>query len=134
MKRFLFATALAAGTASMAFAQTDDMTNSAPMKLSQLECEALWNQASPDGAPISESQSAPYVTNFKAANPDGDGTIEKSEFSKACDDGLVKSSASTGAASGESGASNSPETLHAPTNRVGDQVPTMKSDENQPDQ
>ncbi len=43
------------------------------------------------------------MTDFKAANPDGDTTIEKAEFSKACDNGLVKSGASSGASSGEAG-------------------------------
>ena len=39
----------------------------------------------------------------KAANPDGDATIEKAEFTKACNNGLVKSGASSGASSGEAG-------------------------------
>jgi hypothetical protein len=43
------------------------------------------------------------VTDFKAANPDGDKTLEKNEFSKACAAGLVKNSASSGASSGEAG-------------------------------
>ena len=122
MKRTLFATALVAGTACAAFAQTNEMQDSTGVKLSQAECESLWNQASPDGAPISEAQAAPYITNFKAANPDGDTTIEQPVFSKACEDGLVKGSASTGAASGESGANKAEE------------LPTMKSDENPSDQ
>ena len=37
-----------------------------------------------DGGPITQSQAAAYVTDFKAANPDGDKTLEKAEFSKAC--------------------------------------------------
>ena len=45
------------------------------------------------------------MTNFKAANPDGDTTIEKAEFSKACASGLVKSGGSSGASSGEAGTS-----------------------------
>ena len=45
------------------------------------------------------------MTDFKAANPDGDKTIEKAEFSKACANGLVKSGASSGAGSGEMGTS-----------------------------
>jgi hypothetical protein len=75
------------------------------MKLSAAECASLWNQASPDGSPITESQAATYVTDFKAANPDGDKTLEKAEFSKACKNGLVKSGASSGASSGETGTS-----------------------------
>ena len=102
MKRILLAAVLAAGTSLAAYAQTDPAQGE--MKLSAAECASLWNQASPDGGPITESQAAAFVTDFKAANPDGDTTIEKAEFSKACDSGLVKSGASSGAGSGEGGA------------------------------
>jgi hypothetical protein len=103
MKRILLAALLSAGAAFGAYAQTDPAQRA--VKLSAAECASLWNQASPDGGPISESQAAAYVTDFKAANPDGDKTIEKAEFSKACDNGLVKSGASSGASSGEMGTS-----------------------------
>ncbi len=103
MNRILLAGILAAGTSLGAYAQTDPAAS--PMKLSAAECASLWNQASPDGSPITQSQAAAYVTDFKAANPDGDTTLEKAEFSKACDSGLVKSGASSGASSGEGGAS-----------------------------
>lgn len=102
MKRFVLAGILAAGASLGAYAQTDPAPGA--MKLSAAECASLWNQASPDGGPITESQAAAYVTDFKAANPDGDTTLEKAEFSKACDSGLVKSGASSGASSGEGGA------------------------------
>jgi hypothetical protein len=102
MNRILLAGVLAAGTSLAAYAQTDPAQSE--MKLSAAECGSLWNQASPDGGPITESQAAGYVTDFKAANPDGDTTIEKAEFSKACANGLVKSGASSGASSGEGGA------------------------------
>jgi hypothetical protein len=74
--------------------------------LAQVECESLWKQLSPDGAPISEATAGTYVSDFKAANPDGDTTLEQDEFSKACDSGLVKSSAASGAGAGESGAAD----------------------------
>jgi len=127
--------AIVAISACAAYAQSDAGTpnNDAGMTLSQAECTSLWNEANPSGAAtITEAQSQPYVTNFKAANPDGDGTLDKNEFQKACQDGLVQSSASSGAASGEAG--NQQETLHPPTNRVGEEVPPMRSDENKPDQ
>lgn len=74
-------------------------------QLSQAECDALWLQANPGGAAtIDETQAKGYVTDFTAANPDNDGTLDKAEFSKACDMGLVSGSASTGAGSGASGA------------------------------
>src|SRR5687767_10692126 len=101
MNRILLAGIFAAGTSIGAYAQTDP--GQGAMKLSAAECASLWNQASPDGGPITQSQAAAYVTDFKAANPDGDTTIEKAEFTKACDNGLVKSGASSGASSGEAG-------------------------------
>jgi len=103
MKRIFVAGMLAAATSLAAYAQTDPAQSA--VKLSSAECASLWNQASPDGGPITESQAAAYVTNFKAANPDGDTTIEKAEFSKACASGLVKSGGSSGASSGEAGTS-----------------------------
>ena len=104
MKRILLAGLLSAGAAFGAYAQTDP--GQGAVQLSQAECASLWNQASKDGGPISESQAAAYVTDFKAANPDGDNTLEKGEFSKACASGLVKGSASSGASSGEMGNSS----------------------------
>jgi hypothetical protein len=101
MTRIILAAILAAGTSLGAYAQTDPEQGA--VKLSAAECASLWNQASPDGSPITESQAAAYVTDFKAANPDGDKTLEKAEFSKACNNGLVKGGASSGASSGESG-------------------------------
>ncbi len=130
MRSALFAGALIAVASSAAYAQGDTSTAT---RVSEAECGSLWREASPNGSPISESQAADYLTNFKAANPDGDTTIEQDEFSRACESGLVKSAASTGASTGEAGSANSPETLHPPTNRVGEQVPTMRADENVPD-
>ncbi len=78
----------------------------AGQKLSQAECDALWMQANPSNAStINESQAKGYVTDFKAANPDNDGTIDKSEFTKACNSGLVSGAASSGASSGSTGSS-----------------------------
>ena len=82
MKSLVAAGALVLAASSGAIAQTESMT-----KISQAECGSLWSQASPTGSPITESQAAAYLTDFKAANPDGDTTIEKDEFAKACDKG-----------------------------------------------
>ncbi len=77
-------------------------------KLSQAECDSLWSQANPSGsATITEAQAQPYVSNFKAANPDNDGTLDAKEFRAACAKGLVKSSASSGGGTGASGSSSS---------------------------
>ena len=98
MKRVLLAGLLSSAAAFGAFA-----AEPGTMKLSAAECASLWNQASPDGGPITQQQAAGFVTDFKAANPDGDTTIEKAEFTKACNSGLVKSGASSGAGTGEGG-------------------------------
>ena len=79
---------------------------SSAAKLSQSECDALWTQANPSGAAtLTESQALPYVSDFKAANPDGDETLDQNEFSKACDQGLVKSAASGASPAGTTDAS-----------------------------
>jgi hypothetical protein len=80
MRQILLAGAL---TLAASFAAT-----AAP--LSQTECNTLWNQVNPSGAAtITQTQSQPYVTDFKAADPDNDGTLTKSEFSSACKSGYV---------------------------------------------
>ncbi len=97
IKTFIAASALMTLAASGAFA--------AGQKLSQAECDALWMQANPtNAATISETQAMGYVTDFKTANPDNDGTLDKTEFAKACKMGLVSGSASSGAGTGASGA------------------------------
>ena len=56
----------------------------------QADCEAAWKKANPtNAATITEAQAQPYVADVKAANPDNDGTLDKTEFTKACDSGLV---------------------------------------------
>jgi hypothetical protein len=108
MKQFIYATAIATVSAfalhTAAFAQVEDQD--APMQLSKAECDSLWNQVNPSGAAtITESQAQPYITDFAAANPDGDGTLDSNEFFQACSNGLVQSSAASGAGTGESGIS-----------------------------
>lgn len=123
--------ALALGT-TMAFAvepssQSSDAAGNSAMKLSASECTNLWSEANPSNAAgLTESQSAPYVSDFKAANPDGDTTIEQDEWMTACNKGLIKASSSSGASSGSSGSANTPEKEHAPTNRMNKVVPDMK--------
>src|ERR1041384_2266720 len=100
MKIILLAGVIAASTAFSANAAT---------QLSQAECDSLWNKANPSGAaPINQSQAQPYVTDFKSADPDNDGTLDRNEFSSACQKGLVKSAASSGAASGENSSKMAP--------------------------
>jgi hypothetical protein len=112
MKVILLAGAIVASTAFGAYA-------AAGTQLSQAECDSLWNQANPAGAPaITESQARQFVTDFKAANPDGDGSLDQNEFGAACKAGLVKSSASSGAASGETGEKMAPAEKTAPPSKL----------------
>ena len=71
-------------------------------EMTQAECDTLWNQANPSGAAtITQAQAQPYVTDFKAANLDGDNSLDQKEFATACKNGLVKGMGSSGAASGD---------------------------------
>ena len=98
MKHLLVASATILAAASGAYAAAGGS------KLSQAECDSLWLQANPTNADkISESAAQAYITDVKAVNPDGDTTIEKNEFTNACSQGLIKSSAATGMSSGTSG-------------------------------
>src|SRR6476659_9609475 len=75
---------------SVPLAQAAETTS---LKMSQSDCASLWQQAnSGKAAGLTESQASAYVTDFKAANPDGDATIDQSEWMAACSKGLVKAS------------------------------------------
>jgi hypothetical protein len=77
-------------------------------KLSQSECTNLWQQANKSGgAGLTQTQAAPFVSDFKSANPDGDTTIDQNEWMAACNKGLVKSSSASGSSSGSSGSGSS---------------------------
>jgi hypothetical protein len=109
MKVILLAGAIAASTAFGAYA--------AGAQLSQAECDTLWIQANPSGAAtITKSQAQPYVTDFKAADPNGDGSLDQKEFSAACQSGLVKGAGSSGAATGEPSDKMAPAEKIAPNN------------------
>jgi hypothetical protein len=98
------------------------------MKLSASECTGLWQKATSNTAKdLTETQAKPYVTDFKAANTNGDMTIDQSEWMAACNKGLISNTASTGASSGTSGSAASDRAKeHPPTNRMDDAVPDMK--------
>lgn len=104
MKQILIAATFSLAAASGAYAEPTT-TGAAPaaggVKLSQTDCDALWMKANPSKAEkITEAEAQAYLSDVKAANPDGDGTIEKGEFSNACSQGMIQSSASTGASTG----------------------------------
>jgi hypothetical protein len=78
--------------------------NNGAVKLSAAQCSTLWEKVNVAGAAtIDASQAQGYVSKFKAADPDNDGTLTKTEFQAACARGLVQDSANTGAASGTTG-------------------------------
>jgi hypothetical protein len=87
------------------------------------ECESLWSQVNPGGAAfISWPQARPVVRDFKAADLDNRGTLDRNEFAQACNNGLVGASLNTGEFSGAIR-----ETIRPPTNRMDEAVPHMKS-------
>ena len=88
------------------------------MKLRAAQCSGLWEKANASGAAtIDASQAQGYVTNFKAADADNDGTLTKTEFQAACAKGLVQDSASTGAASGTDGSDSSTDSPMPPSKK-----------------
>lgn len=101
--------------------------HAATTNISQSECTKLWQEANPSGADgLTKAQSAPYILDFKAANPDGDATIDVNEWNAACKKGLVTSASSSGASSGTTGEDVVPNPKeHAPTNRLDKMVPPM---------
>lgn len=93
MRHVLVATAFALAAATGAYGMEGQ-------QVSQAECDSLWLQANPTNAEkLSESAASAYIADVKAANPDGDTTIEKDEFDYACAQGMIKSSAATTGAS-----------------------------------
>lgn len=96
--------------AGSAFAQTPPSgaggAGAAGQKMSQAECETVWNKAagSASAQSLSQTQAQAYVKNFASVDQNSDGQISRTEFNQACDKGMVQSTASTGAGSGASGA------------------------------
>jgi hypothetical protein len=66
----------------------------------------MWDRAdSSKAGSLTQGQAAPYVTDFKAANISGTGTLTQDEFMAACAMGLVHDLAAAGASSATSGSS-----------------------------
>ncbi|MEZ5818611.1 MAG: hypothetical protein R3D44_16155 [Hyphomicrobiaceae bacterium] len=95
-----------------AAAQTAGTTGSAGSKaggqqMTQAECQAIWSKADASSAgSLTETQAQPYVTNFKSADTNGDKKLSSAEFLAACQHGMAKSTATTGAGSGTSGSTS----------------------------
>src|SRR5262245_14274207 len=59
--------------------------------LHESDCQAIWSLAVPDNDRLSYDKATPYVTDLQAADPDNDGSFDKTEFMDACQKGLVHS-------------------------------------------
>lgn len=98
-----------------AFAQ-GEAQGETEMKLSQAECQTIWNRADAAGSgSLSAADADAYVSNFSAADTDGDGSLSNTEFMAACDQGLVQDSSATGAGEGAGGADSPPASSDAPS-------------------
>ena len=96
--------------AGSAFAQTPAPgAGGSAQKLSQAECEAVWNKAAGSGSAMSltQAQAQAYVKNFASIDQNNDGQLSRTEFNQGCDKGMVQSSAAAGAGAGSPGASGS---------------------------
>jgi hypothetical protein len=99
--------------AGSAFAQTPAPgaggVGGSAQKLSQAECEAVWNKAAGSGSAMSltQAQAQAYVKNFASIDQNNDGQLSRTEFNQGCDKGMVQSSAAAGAGAGSPGASGS---------------------------
>ena len=85
---------------SMATAQT--ATPPAPkMEMTQAQCQAMWTKMDATKAGnLTEAQTSGSITDFKAADSNGDGKLSSAEFLAACQRGIVRDTATTGAGSG----------------------------------
>lgn len=95
---------LALGASASSFAQGttgQQSGTSGAMKMTQAECESLWNRAdSARSGSLSQTQAQTYVNNFSAVDTNSDNNLSRAEFLAGCDKGLVQSSAATGAGTG----------------------------------
>lgn len=100
--------ALLIATGGTAFAQSET-----GMQMSQAECQNIWSRADSAGSgTLTPAQADEFVSNFAAADADGDGALNSSEFLAACQQGLVSDSSATGAGEGTQGTD---EALPAPS-------------------
>jgi hypothetical protein len=69
--------------------------------LDDAKCTSVWSAAQKSGDTLSEGQAAPFVTNFKLIDADGNGTISEAEFKDGCKKGLVQEAAAPQQPSGK---------------------------------
>ncbi|MFN0023693.1 MAG: hypothetical protein ACKVS5_07310 [Parvularculaceae bacterium] len=82
----------------------------AAQKVSKDECTSLWSQASGGASgDVAMNKASAYVSDFKKADANGDSKLSSSEWTAACNQGLVRSAeapssgANSGASTGEGG-------------------------------
>ena len=93
--------AMGAGASSFAQGTTAQQSGVGTVKMTQAECESMWNRAdSARAGSLSQTQAQSHVTNFSAVDSNSDGNVSQAEFLAACDKGLVHSSASMGSGAG----------------------------------
>ena len=92
---FLFGTGLAfAGPGAGPPQEPADPASGRPgAVLDDAKCTSIWSAAQKSGDTLSEGQAAPFVTNFKLIDADGNGTISEAEFKDGCKKGLVQEAA-----------------------------------------
>lgn len=103
LKAILTTGALIALGATSALAQTSGTTTGgANAKMTSAECQSVWNKAAGSGASgtLTQTQAQAYVQDFKRADANSDGSLSNAEFTTACQNGMVKDTASTGSGSG----------------------------------
>jgi hypothetical protein len=67
---------------------------SGAVKMTSAECTAAWNKLdTAKSGSVSEAQAQGTVTDFKAADANGDGKLTQAEFTAACGKGLVTAAA-----------------------------------------
>lgn len=108
LKAFTTGSALIAGLilGGLAYAQTSPAPKpgGGATKLSQAECQSLWNKLdTAKSGSLSETQARPHVTDFKVIDSNNDGKLSQREFQAGCDKGQVHASATTGPGSGNPG-------------------------------
>ena len=69
--------------------------------LDDAKCTSAWGAAQKQGDALSEGQAAPFVTNFKLVDADGNGSISEAEFKDGCKKGLVQEAAAAQQPSGQ---------------------------------
>lgn len=102
------ASAALAASFGLALAQTGSAPGASAQKMTQAECQTLWNTADASKAgSLTQSQAQAYVSDFKSADANNDGRLSSAEFQSACQKGMVRGTASTGGSSGTNGSMGS---------------------------